>query len=362
IISLFQYASARRSARRLHELGHSNWTQRHAFFADMGGFIVKPVVGSPIPVTGAELAHLVGKGYMECPEISAGDIWDRSKVDLPAKVVMGLHITWFAVRLLSRVSAQLPITPLEIFTASIVLCSLGSMACWLSKPSDVRTRITIHARASRDEITQTCLEIGTELNQPYNPVFDIFQRASIHMGNALPYGEYPSLNLMHKVLFFMFGKGFAACHLMGWNAWFPTRGELVGWRIASLLLLGPPSCFWNLKSQIATWNSEAADAYPKPCTEEDSPTQHPSGNVRMGAGSRMKSATDITVRDWHYWKLLSRFLLVVLSASYVLARVFLLVEALVSLREQPSGVYLTFDITDLLTSSTPRLSTDVKHR
>ena len=66
----------------------------HAFFADMGGFLLTgPGITAAFPVDAKQLLFLVEKGYVEYPRISKDDIEDKNKSDNMARY------GWVACRL-----------------------------------------------------------------------------------------------------------------------------------------------------------------------------------------------------------------------------------------------------------------------
>jgi hypothetical protein len=57
----------------------------HAFFADMGGFLLRSPGSEPFPVDAEQLFRLVKDGYFAYPELDAEDIQDKSKSDSLAR-------------------------------------------------------------------------------------------------------------------------------------------------------------------------------------------------------------------------------------------------------------------------------------
>lgn len=54
----------------------------HAFFADMGGFVLHaPNLTTPIPLNAEQVFYLVEKQYIEYPNITEKDISDKNKSD-----------------------------------------------------------------------------------------------------------------------------------------------------------------------------------------------------------------------------------------------------------------------------------------
>ena len=56
---------------------------KHAFFADMGGFLVKPLEHDlpSFPLNSNQLFKLVKDGYLQYPNLGKEEIEDRNKLD-----------------------------------------------------------------------------------------------------------------------------------------------------------------------------------------------------------------------------------------------------------------------------------------
>jgi len=65
----------------LAQLTNTPWTIRHSFFADMGGFLLKCPDFPAFPIDGFQLAWLMKHDYLEYPNISKDEIWDKNKAD-----------------------------------------------------------------------------------------------------------------------------------------------------------------------------------------------------------------------------------------------------------------------------------------
>ena len=81
LLSRGQQASARRSSREMQAMGHKQWTLVHGFYADSGGFVLKAPDAPAFPVTARQIQYLVEKKYMDVPDISEDEIFDKSKAD-----------------------------------------------------------------------------------------------------------------------------------------------------------------------------------------------------------------------------------------------------------------------------------------
>lgn len=53
----------------------------HAFFADMGGFVLRSPNFPPFPLDAEQLYYLVSKGYLAYPHIDKAVIDDKNKSD-----------------------------------------------------------------------------------------------------------------------------------------------------------------------------------------------------------------------------------------------------------------------------------------
>ncbi|KAJ5354123.1 hypothetical protein N7541_006687 [Penicillium brevicompactum] len=77
-IALGQWSSARASVKRFHEAGYSNWSITHAFFADMGGFLLQSPGSEMFPIDAEQLFWLVKDEFIVYPELDIEDIEDKN--------------------------------------------------------------------------------------------------------------------------------------------------------------------------------------------------------------------------------------------------------------------------------------------
>ncbi|TVY40987.1 hypothetical protein LSUB1_G005680, partial [Lachnellula subtilissima] len=62
------------------------WSLTHAFFADMGGFILQTLdLPLPIPLDAKELFYLVENNHVDYPNLSKEEINDKNKADEVAR-------------------------------------------------------------------------------------------------------------------------------------------------------------------------------------------------------------------------------------------------------------------------------------
>jgi hypothetical protein len=117
-----QRAEAQRSIARFRADGYRQWTLKHGFYANMGGFVLQARNSLAFPINGKQLHWLVMHGYIEFPTINEREIWDKSKAAGFAKLVICLQTGWLAIQCICRAIQHLPITTLELTTLSFVIC------------------------------------------------------------------------------------------------------------------------------------------------------------------------------------------------------------------------------------------------
>ena len=61
--------------------GYPDWTMKHAFFADMGGFVLQSPGWKAFPLESKQLYYMVSQGYLAYPNIAQGTIDDKNKAD-----------------------------------------------------------------------------------------------------------------------------------------------------------------------------------------------------------------------------------------------------------------------------------------
>ncbi|KAF4437471.1 hypothetical protein F53441_13032 [Fusarium austroafricanum] len=165
-IAAEQWESANQSIERFKDLGHADqWTRAHAFFADMGGILLKAPEFPPFPVDSQQLAYLIERRYLEMPSISSDDIADRNKADGLARVLAVAQILWFTAQCIGRWIQGLGLCTLELSTIIFILCTLNIYFFWYFKPLNVYSTITLEIQHPIDTIL---LDAGETAGQPYS--------------------------------------------------------------------------------------------------------------------------------------------------------------------------------------------------
>jgi hypothetical protein len=257
ISAMGQYLNAHQSVKDFTVAEIGDWSLQHAFFAEMGGFVLQPRDWGSFPITAKQLLWLVQREYVTIPPTVLGRIKDRNKADATARTIMAIQATWFLANFFARLAQRLNITLLELTTVAYVYASLTTVFLWRHKPADVRVPEVLTTNASMAEIL---LAGGDDAREPYsNTPLDFVDRKEwfwslywqytrrllqyLKMLSTPPtrpidrFSTFIAPNvppwIFHCGALYYFG--FAGILLAGWNINFPTQGEQVLWRVATAI-------------------------------------------------------------------------------------------------------------------------------
>lgn len=380
-VAIGQYASARRSVKRFHEAGYTQWTLRHAFFADMGGILLQPRDSTPFVVNSRQLAYLLENEYLAYPDLAADEIWDKSKADTLSRVLTLLQASWLIFHLGGRATLRLATSTLELSAGAIVLCTFGTFICWLHKPSDIRRGIVL---ATEVTTAQILIEAGDAAAVPYRHTpLDFVAKQSFTCGydvmgffnlrcdhperplRCFPNDRFPDIRTFEKFALFCITTCFASLHLIGWRFTFPTQTELLLWLISSLIVTGTTVFFWVFETIAARHRFGRWDKYlirlrlknPSSHRVADEETVQGSGKLDTTQEHQMVSHKTAHVfgdtfeeeqkkaKPMLAWEVVLLFPIVILYAA---ARGYMLIEVFMSLRSLPLEVYKTFEVEQIL--------------
>ena len=146
----------------------------HAFYADMGGFILRSPDEIDFPLDATQLFFLLSKGYIQYPDIAKEDIDDRNKYDglaryVPCRTASKLlckllepnrfirflaivQLLWFTANSIARPIQELTLTILELTTLSFILVMLATSWFWIHKPGDVSGTFIVETRVPISQI------------------------------------------------------------------------------------------------------------------------------------------------------------------------------------------------------------------
>lgn len=161
-------------------------------------------------------------------EIAEHDILDKSKSNAIVKALALIQIFWFAVQIIARLTQSRQVALLEIVTFVHGIFALLTFILWWSKPFDVSTPTPISPRTSvpqdlvTDEAAMAFLDISTSV--------DLFFSDKIRM------------SCIKAILNITYG----ALHFLAINAEFPSLLESHLWLASIIVILtvnfGAPLC------------------------------------------------------------------------------------------------------------------------
>ena len=269
-ISFGQYHAARRSVRDFHTLGYSSWTMTHAWYAEMGGFFLHTSDCDPFPLNAAQLHYLVKEELLDFPTVTKKAIDDKNKAEAFIRTITVLQISWFVLNVIGRAAQQLAVTTFELTTLGFIVCTFATCGCWLHKPMDVDTPIILKPNFTIAEVLarqgdsaphnwdKTPLDFvqdGVEFS--WNLVWMYFIKMLNKLGlrfgpkrrpiERIPNDYIPEPPFRSFPIVFVIHLIYAAIHFAGWNFHFPSRIELILWRVAVSLTAGVIFLIWSVE-------------------------------------------------------------------------------------------------------------------
>ena len=170
---------------------------------------------------------------------------------------------------------------------------------------------------------------------------------------CFPNDRFPDIDPLEKLALFCITTTYAAFHLIGWRFRFPTRLELLMWRLSSSLILGATIFWWVFETIAARHRFGRWDKYliwlrlkrNVPATEFEPDTER--GMKRQDTIHRLDAfeSEQKKSKPMLAWEV---GLLMPVVFLYAAARTYMVMEALVGLRKLPVGVFKTFDIAQIL--------------
>lgn len=366
-----QWASARRSVKAFSQSGYTDWSMKHAFFADMGGFILHAPDFVPFPVNAKQVHYLVTQGHIPysavCIDIML--IKDKNKSDGMGRLLTILQVIWFSLNSLGRVIQGLAITTLELTTLQFILCSFVPYFFWLHKPMDVQRAITIIPNTT---VAQILVNAGNAARNPYSSTpldfvgrdlwswnlywtywlnilgrlkFLFLMRSRTRPVNKIPDDTFPPWGShMVRAAVELLGLGFySAMPVFGWNFFFPTTAERILWRTSALTSLGVIVAAWIIE-QYTWWIRPALKSH---FIHVSQSLVNNSQHSRLEFLIRIKCAVgrlrnNSRTHDPAFdVPLKALFPMTALGFLYVIARTCILVEDVLSLRSLPPSAYDT---------------------
>ncbi|OIW26421.1 hypothetical protein CONLIGDRAFT_471851 [Coniochaeta ligniaria NRRL 30616] len=267
-----------------------HWTLAHAFLLEMGGISLTTAAGERFRPSVKHFLLLAKTGRIVVPELPREDIEDKSKADWIVKGLAVFQILRFALGLMGRALQHSPVSTLELFTVIVIFYTLLTYICWWHKPKDVNRPFRISTSASYKELTSASKSnMYEQFRAPGRRIALTDSNRSERMKSIPAYVPLGSCLLVTT--------GFGPLHALAWYYHFPTPAEQIIWRVSAIICSVLPCVV------IPLFSSAIQD--------------------RLG---RRRTMVNLIV-------------LVPGVVMYVLLRLYLLSESLLSIRSVPAGVY-----------------------
>jgi hypothetical protein len=280
----------------------------------MGGFMLCNQNGPVHPLTLSKIESLTQQGHIDFPDITKDEIKDRSKGDILSKGLAILQTGWFLVQCLARAIQRLPITELELMTVAFATLNLMTYVFWWDKPLNVQYPLRIplkrpvgemglgkgSSQSGKGDGGWLLWVVRVALGEEDEGV-ELTKRASVPVFYAgdVDVEKRRLASVAGAVIAMVFG----GIHCIGWSFSFPTRIEQILWRVSSVVITCVPLVCLVLLGVLVCFGVDY------------------SGRSRVNRG----------------WTVMYYVGVPTPLVGYVVARVVLLVQAFLTLRELPDG-------------------------
>ena len=382
-LALGQYESARKSVKAFRRSGYDEWSMKHAFFADMGGFWLTTADDVSWPLDATQLHYLIAEGWLNrqtvVKQVMLGKdvIEDKNKVNSFLRLVTIAQTLWFVSNCLARKCQGLTITTIELTTLGLIPTTVALMVWWWEKPADVdrpeylKTAATvedIHARAGfTTKWYDTPLDflnpeaswcyVAWDYNLNILRKLHLFPAWTGLIDNRRD-DNFPNVSRGSNYIIALVGAVPFVLNMLAWNFWFATKAERVLWQVASIVSAASVVTGWlyqeflwfffqDLKrhacDDFAAWKNEGMQDI---STEKTTVKGKLSSKFRtVGYLLRNNSLDGNPAMTMPLVVLLPSQLF---SAAYALARAYMLVEDLIAFRALPANAYQTVNWSQML--------------
>jgi hypothetical protein len=280
------FMMARKSCRQMREFAEPDgvkWTLIHAYYANMGGFILE-VDSSPASelVSGVEALssnpppnviefsprskkqEITEYAYPNAdqlfelrkrstiprlPDVSVKQIEDKSKGDAFIKATAILQVLWLVIQVIIRGTKRLPVSQLEIAVIAFAACTFLTYIFSFPKPQNV----TVADLACTNPVPFSSIKEvenigGQTRGTSWFQELTLQQHVDIFspIPNDADFDYLPGstiLTFMDVGMVFA-GTIFGSLHLIAWNFHFPTPLESLLWKLASVYLAAVLPCYY----------------------------------------------------------------------------------------------------------------------
>ena len=257
---------------RLKELRQDDkWTLKHAFFADMGGFMLRTKDDVSFFLNTKHIEWLLEHRVISTAEFEASfmldlkTIDDRNKSDTFVRIIAVGQALWFCVNIVARGVQGLAVTTLEITTVGIIIDSLLVYYFWKDKPANVASTDVVKINITLGEMVLLEEDEAARTRSPFRTPLDFANHENWNFGLLYHYflnfskgicpaswrpkdkkenslgrrSETDALPVtgVAMLIGFLAGLAFLGTNFIAWDFHFPTSIERLLWRISSCSLI-----------------------------------------------------------------------------------------------------------------------------
>ncbi|OAP65546.1 hypothetical protein AYL99_01518 [Fonsecaea erecta] len=282
IQAINEYVGARIQNREMRDLGLRWWTTKHSFFGNIGGYLLEYQNEGQIIVRFPEIEWLVTEKLLVLPEIAGWEIDGLAREDGFRKAVAVVQLIWFALQCIGRTVEGMESALFEVVTLCFVTCTIVTLIFWWKKPAGVAIRRKISCPSISGE------DIDRMLERTHGDRFKLIQELQLRQKDNAD----DHMNQYWIGIVFFLAGAVGVWHLAAWNYSFPSSVERILWRASSITTVILPIIFF----------------------------------FTIIAEGKFDSLP--------LWIVVS-----FLMCTYIVARTYLVVETIISLRSAPSGIY-----------------------
>ncbi|GJJ06822.1 hypothetical protein Clacol_001018 [Clathrus columnatus] len=181
------------------------------------------------------------------------EIQDRSKPNWLVKALALTQSVWFVVQCVARKAQHLPLTKIELMTCAYVVLSTATYVFWWNKPFRVDYPMLVHSNMN---IPHKWRNLDTSTSQSNSRRMDVITLAKFLHGslyNEISFSRRLQVPTFYSGFFLKTTRGiwtylagvltaavFGGIHLFAWKYEFPSRMELWLWRLSALVIVGAP--------------------------------------------------------------------------------------------------------------------------